>query len=104
MFLPIISDLIKIRIRSNFLSKYLTIYLLGASFFFIYKSLILIYALNGLMFSIVGALIFPLTLLFYPTILIFSENYLSLFYYQFIFFFVPLIIRLITRTSKRRYY
>ena len=104
MFIPIISDLLKLRIRSDRLSRYLTIYIIISSLFFLYKSLILIYALNGFLVSLLALLIFPLTLIFYPLLLLLTDDYSIFFSNQLIYFFLPLLLRSITRKSKRKYY
>ena len=51
MFIPIFSDLIKLRIRSDKFTKYLTIYLTLAALFYLYKSVALIYLLNSFFIS-----------------------------------------------------
>ncbi|MBT3475819.1 hypothetical protein HN460_02630 [bacterium] len=104
MFIPIISDLVKLRIRSNKISKYLTIYLILSSLFFLYKSILLIYILNGFLASFFALLIFPLTLIFYPLFLLLTDDYSIFFLNQLIYFFLPLALRILTKKSKRKYY
>ena len=104
MFIPIFSDLIKLRIRSNKFTKYLTIYLTLAALFYFYKSVALIYLLNSFFISFIAILVFPLTILLYPLLIVFTENYNEFFLNQILFFYFPLALRLISRKSKRRYF
>ena len=103
MYIPVVSALLRIRIYSDKLSKYLNYYIVISSLYFLIKSVQVIYVLNGLSLSILAAIAFPITILFYPLSLIFTSDYSAFFNHQILFYFVPIIFRLIVRNSKRRY-
>ena len=90
----------RIRIYSNRLRKYLNIYIILSSVYFLIKSIQAIYTLHGVALSILAAIIFPLTIFFYPLSLVFSADYTTLFGYQIFFYFLPILVRLITRANK----
>ena len=104
MFIPIFSDLIKIRIYSSKTVKVLNFYILFSSLFFLYKSIVLVYALQGIAISILSLILFPLTITFYPMILFLIESYSPFMNNHLLFFIIPLAIRLISRNNKRKYY
>lgn len=104
MFIPVISDLAKLRIYNSKFLKFLNLYLVLSSLFFLFKSVSLIYTLNGLLISLLSFIIFPVTLLLYPLLLVFTENYNPFFMAHAMYFYLPLGIRMITKNDKRRYF
>jgi len=92
----------KIRIYSSRLRKYLNIYIILSSVYFLIKSVQAIYALHGLGLSILATILFPLTVFFYPLSLVFSADYTALFDRQISFYFLPILLRSITRAKRGR--
>jgi len=84
----------------KFFLKYFDIYIAITLLFFLYKSLVVIYLLEDKLFLIASIVVFPITAVFYPLFLVFSYKYSTLFYYQVIFCFFPIIFRILYRSKK----